>query len=46
MLADNMVTTRQGWQAVFLGRGVDLIQGQLNILHHHRVQSGPAEARL
>lgn len=45
-LADDIVTTRHGWQAVFLGRWVDLIQGHLDVLHHRRVQLSPAEARI
>lgn len=42
--ADDIVTTRDGRQAVFLNRGGNHILGQLDVLHHGRVKAGLAEA--
>lgn len=36
---DDIVTTSDGREAVLLDRGGSLIQGELNVLHHSRVQA-------
>lgn len=42
--ADDIVSTSDGREAVLLDRSGNLIQRQLDVLHHSRVQAGLVEA--